>query len=259
MNTFSVRRAGVNVLVLGLLLCVIGGNATAAHVERSIGEILSARTEESMTRNLATALQAGAIQLRGIEASFFQPAMRHRFDRFYWGGCGGGRSLVVEPRITKLPSDPMLMLGDGYLKCRMVRAALFEPAISVASYPPGYFGEYVYEGLLVSDWIEFFDETLLRQLFAVLVETPNGPDEEMEYYEWDNEALKLAELRKGTGFFPELVIEFIGEAPLAIEINLTRGRMLIQAGDKWDFYSVDRLSAAALRTMLVAEQTKPGE
>jgi len=259
MNTLSLWRTGGNFVVLGLLLCATCGNALAAHAERTIGEILLVRTEESMTRNLALALQTRAIRLREMDAALLQPMKRQRFDRFYWGGCGGGRTLVVEPRVTKLPVDPMLVLSDSYLKCEKVRAAFFGPVVSVASYPPGYFGDYEYEGQLVSDWIEISDEGLLQQLFTVLVEVADGPDEDMDYYEWDSETLQLAALSKRTGFSPEMVVEFVGDAPLAVEINLSSGRMLIQAGDKWDFYSVDRLSAAALRDLLGAIPKKPRE
>lgn len=160
--------------------------------------------------------------------------------------------------MTKLPVDPIFVLGESYLKCQVIKAALLEPTVSVESYPRGYFGEYEHEGLLISDRFEFSDEATLEKLFKLMVEVVKVPaDGEMIEEFRDDELepeLKLADYRKNTRFFPEFIFEFAGEKPLRMEINLTRGRLLIQAGEQWDGYEIDNLSAQALRALLMAER-----
>jgi len=161
--------------------------------------------------------------------------------------CGGGSigRFNLEPRATALPTDPTLILADGYRKCRMIRAAMLETSIRVASYPVGYFGDFEYDGLLVSDWFEFSDETVLRQLFGLFVEARKEPD----YWE-------MADYRRNTGFIPDFLFEWVGDTTLRIEINLRAERMLIQTGERWKAYTFDRWSAAALKKLMTGEQTK---
>lgn len=245
------------------LLCMgMAGRVTAAQPDRLISELLARRTQECMAKNISSRMPVQAFGLRVFDVQHGQSKNLHRLDSFYWRTCGFGGDLRFsgELRITKLPVDPILVLGESYLKCQMIKAALFEPAVSVEFYPPGYFGEYEYEGLLISDRLEFSDEATLEKLFRLMAEVVKAPaDEEMIEELLDDETepeLKLADYRKNTGFSPEFIFEFTGETPLRMEINLTRGRLLIQAGEQWDGYEIDQQSAVALRTLLWAERER---
>lgn len=157
----------------------------------------------------------------------------------------------------RLPTDPTSLLSDSYMKCRLIKAALLETRVPILAYPAGYFGDLEYDGLLVSDWFEFSDEAMLKNLFGLLVEVIDGPDYgELDFYLDGTLDLKLSDYRKNTGFNPELVFEFIGDTPLRIEVSLTAKRLVIQAGEKWDFYCLDQWSAAALKDILTTEQSR---
>ena len=193
-----------------------------------------------------------------IEPRF--PARDLRAARAEWITCGWGLTnpVTFESRVTKLPSDPVLVLANGYLKCKSIRSALFDPQVSVAGYPTGHFGDYEYAGLLVPAWIEFSDETVLREIFRTLACLADGPDDlEFAIYEMEDPELKLSDYRRATGFIPELLIEFVGGMDLRIELNFTQGRMLIQANTRWDFYNLNQHQAALLRTTVATRKNVP--
>lgn len=234
--------------------------AAASQSDPVISDLLATRTRERMARKIATVMLSKTFEPRVFDERYsHQPNLRRR-DLFFWHGCGFGgvARFSAAPRTTRLPVEPLLVIGESYLQCQMITAMLFEPTVSVEFYPPGYFGEYEYEGLLASDRFEFIDETTLEKLFKLLVEVVKVPgNEEMIEEFFDDEGdpeLNLADYRKSTGFFPEFMFEFVGEKPFRVEINLTRGRLLMQAGDKWDGYEVDGRSAWALRTLLIAQR-----
>jgi len=163
-----------------------------------------------------------------------------------------------KPRVTKLPADPVLVLANGYLKCTSIRAALFDPQVSIADYPPGHFGDFEYAGLLVPAWIEFSDEATLQKIFQTLARLADGPDAtDFAIYEMEDPELKLADYRSGSMFTPELLVEFVGGTNLRIELNFTQGRMLVQADDRWDFYHLNQPQAYLLRKIVMAESNKP--
>ncbi|MEO6992868.1 MAG: hypothetical protein ABI273_04500 [Lacunisphaera sp.] len=180
--------------------------------------------------------------------------------RAMWSTCGWGVAYPTNfaPRITKLPADPVLVLANGYLKCKSIRSALFEPQVSVADYPAGHFGDYEYAGLLVPAWIEFSDETSLRKIFHTLTSLADGPDDIWyDYYEADDSPVKLADYRQTTTFTPELLIEFVGGTNLRVELNFTQGRMLIQVDDRWDSYHLNQHQAGLLRKIIAAGKNNP--
>jgi hypothetical protein len=119
-------------------------------------------------------------------------------------------------------------------------------------------GEFEYKGILVSDWLEFSDETKLRQLLSLLLEVARDPDEwEMDFEEDTGVELKVADYRRNTQFTPELVFEFVGDTTIQMEINLTTERVLIQASERWEVYNLDPWSAAALKAMVMEERGGP--
>jgi hypothetical protein len=258
-------RPILKTVLLGWLVTITAGRAMADEPGVSLQEIMAHRTDERVARLILPEIASMGVSLRTKAELLSLPLLSRLTERFLWHGCGfgGTGSLLAESRPSSLPADPLLVLGEGYLKCRMITAMLFEPTVSVESYPAGYFGEYEYEGLLASDRFEFPDEATLEKLFNLLVEVVKVPgNEEMIEEFFDDEGdpeLNLADYRKSTGFFPEFMLEFLGEKPLRVEINLTKGRMLIQAGEKWGGYEIDSRSAAALRALVWAERGKTGE
>ena len=247
-------------LVASLLAGTAAGIAFgSAQVGPLVGDSVALRIKEYMARSISSAITPKILQHEVTVELRHPPTELRRMNPFYWGGCGGGgiANYDFEPRTTKLPVDPTLVLADAYLKCQMIRAAIFEPQVPVAFYPAGYFGEYEYAGLLVRDWLEFSDETVLGQLFGLLVKVAKEPDDwEMEFVLENGSEPKLADYRQNTGFTPELLFEFVGGIPLRVEINLTRDRLLIQAGDRWDCYALDSGSAATLKALALAKQNK---
>jgi hypothetical protein len=268
MNPFQGLAAAAKPTARTALFCLLcmgmAGRVTATQADRLIAELLAMRTQECMAQKISSGMHPKALDPRVMDGPHGHSSDLRRLNSLYWRTCGFGGvgDLNGEPRTTKLPADPILVLGESYLKCQMIKAALLEPTVSVEFYPPGYFGEYEYEGLLASDRFEFSDEATLEKLFKLLVEVVKVPDNgemiEDFLYDFEEPELKLADYRKQTGFFPEFIFEFVGEKPLRMEINLTKGRLLIQAGDQWDGYEIDRRSAAALRELLLADRKKVG-
>jgi len=167
-------------------------------------------------------------------------------------GCGHSSSLQVMERKSDLP-DPVSALGAAFLKCRAVKAEALDPRVPVSRYPEGYFGDWVDDGVLVTERVEFTDEERIRQVFALLVEAVGDPDvtfdDEIEMSGFQE---SVANYRQDTGFVPELIFEFAGAVPLRFEINVSQHRLLVQAGDKWGGYTLDRWSATALQELLTA-------
>jgi hypothetical protein len=200
------------------------------------------------------------LRLLAVSVEPHFPRKVSRATRADWITCGWGLTNPVnfESRVTKLPADPVLVLADGYLKCKSIRSALFDPQVSVAGYPAGHFGDYEYAGLLVPAWIEFFDEANLREIFHTLAGVADGPDSSaFAYYEMEDPQMKLADYRRASGFSPELLVEFVGGTDLRIEVNFTQGRMLIQVDNRWDFYNLNQPQAGFLREIITAGENNP--
>ena len=150
-------------------------------------------------------------------------------------------------RESKL-ADPVAALGTAYLKCRAIKVSLLEPLVPVADYPKGYFGDWVEDGVLVRARHEFADEDRMRQLFALLAESVTGSEDE-DNLPWLGEAAldeSAGDYRREAGFVSEWSIEFVGEVPLRLEFDLEARRLLVEAGDRWDSYELDRPRADAL-------------
>ena len=260
-------RPILKTVLLGWLVTITAGRAMADEPGVSLQEIMAHRTDERVARLILPEIASMGVSLRTKAELLSLPLLSRLTERFLWHGCGfgGTGSLLAELRPSSLPADPLLVLGEGYLKCRMITAMLFEPTVSVEFYPPGYFGEYEYAGLLASDRFEFTEEKTLERIFQLLTEVarPRNLDEyeyrEIDDLEFEDADLKLADYRKLVGFVPELLFEFSGEKILRVEINLTSGQLLIQAEEKWDAFEIDRPSAAALRALLWAQRGKAGE
>lgn len=176
------------------------------------------------------------------------------FANDYWAGCGFGTEnrFNFERRPMKLPDDPTLILGAGYLKCERIDISILEPRVHVESYPTGYFGDHVYENVLIEKRVEFSDEAVLRQLFFLMVEAATGVDDNWSFLLDDmNADLNVADFRKATGFIPELLIEFVGETNVRVEMNLNRRRVLILSGDRWEVYELHSKSAAAVENIAI--------
>jgi len=239
-------------LVIGLASCA----AFAGQTRPLIDEAFVLSVKETMTLSL---LSAPAPKLPpALVVALRYPPPESRRTRFgYWHTCGWGSVVYPAPRATKLPVDPVFILADGYRKCRSITASLLEPRVMVGAYPIGYFGDFTYEGVLVSDRLEFSDEPGLQQLFGLMVRLAKEPEDYWDPgFEWKDPDLKLTEYRDQTQFTPELVLEFVGETTVRLEINLTTKRLLVQSGERWEMYDLDQKSAAALKEVLTAEQAR---
>jgi hypothetical protein len=163
-----------------------------------------------------------------------------------------------ERRKTML-ADPVAAIGAAYLQSRSVKAALLDPRVHVDSYPEGRFGSWLQDGVLVTERVEITGESEIRQVFALLVEAIEGPDETFDYLgEEPSSGTSLADYRRNTGFVPEVTFEFVGATSLRAELSLKQGRLLLQAGDRWEVYALDRWSGAALKQLLSAPRAVPG-
>lgn len=171
--------------------------------------------------------------------------------------CGWGGRFESPQRVTRLP-DPVLAMAEAFRGCRAIQAAVLDLRVPVASCPEGFFGDWVHEGVLVVQRLEIADETTIQRVFALLVEAVGPPDDALEF--WIEEPTlepAVADYRQETGFVPELAVEFVGVVPLRVEISLTQQRLLVQAGDKWDGYALDRWSAASLKELLSTPAGEP--
>jgi hypothetical protein len=197
--------------------------------------------------------RAGTASLWGGARGWTMPPPRYH-------GCGHAAysvSLADFPRTAEL-SDLPRTLADAYSNCRLIRASLLDHRVSAEHFPEGHFGDWVYEGVLMAGRAEFTDEVVLRQVFALLVEAVDGPEDLLEYWTGELDAVgSVADYRQTTGFVPEMTFEFRGAGSVRMELNTGQGRMLIRAGDKWGGYLLDRGSAAALKQLLEAA-TRPG-
>ena len=163
-----------------------------------------------------------------------------------------GAPAVVWRWGTQLP-DPVATIGAAYLQSRVVKAVLLDPDVVVDSYPEGFFGSWVRDGILITHRREMTDEVATQQVFALLAEAIAGPDPEIEYWFTDSTAkTSQAAYLRSTGFVPEIIIEFAGETPLRVDLNTRQGRILVRAGDCWGFFALDQWSGAALKALLTA-------
>ncbi len=246
-------------LVIVLLLGIAAHSAVAAPLGPLIDDTITRRIRSYLAHNLASITPITATLLPIAVEPRYPPPPVLRAKSYYWGDCGGGRATndTFEPRLTKLPADPTLILADGYLKCRLIKATTFEARVPIALYPDGYFGDLEYEGRLISDRVELSTEAELKQLFELLVRAAKEPDDwEMEFYVENGLEPKLSDFRNESCFIPELLFEFVGETVVRIEINLTTERLLIQAGDRWECYTLDWRCATALSKIIGTEQTR---
>ncbi len=181
--------------------------------------------------------------------------------RAFWITCGGGFSnrFVFEQRATKLPDDPTLILASGYRSCQRMDIFILEPRVPVAFYPTGYFGDYVYENILVKDRMELFDETLLRQLFLLIAEGAIAVNDLEAYWFDEPQLVQVTDFRKESHFIPELVIEMVSPDEVRIELDFTHEKILIQKADRWESYLLDPGAAAAIRKIVADEQIKNGQ
>ena len=252
------KLAGKTALI-GLLFFGMAGRVVA---DATVSDLLAIRTGERLAHIHYRAIPMRAFEPGEFDGHYSQSLDLPRVESISLRGCGGGRveSVNFEQRKSKLPADPVLVLGDVYLRCTLIKAVAIEPAVVMTDYPRGYFGDYEYAGWLVTDRFEFSDEPTLKRIFQLLVEAVASPDYDAMFEELENDSngteLKLADYRKQTGFVPEMVFELVGEKTLRMEINLTRGRLLIQTGEKWDGYMLDRWSGADLRALLSAERER---
>jgi len=254
------RRWNLTVGVFVLLVCSAVTNATtAAHKQFQLNnDVFTRRIQEQLRRNAAPLILPKTWQTNVSVTSRYPPwAMSRR--SFLWAGCGWGTpgKFNFEQRQTKLPDDPTLILAAGYQKCERIDISILDSSVPVYAYPAGYFGDYVYESVLIADRMEFSDEDSLRHIFILTVEAAAMVDDIWPF--WLDERpseVTLVDFRKETGFNPELLIEFVGETNVRIEINLTMQRVLILSGDRWESYALDPGSAAALQNIASAKQAK---
>ena len=242
-----------------LLLGIVANPAVAVPLEPLIDESITRRIQAHLAHNFASIIPTTATLLPIAVEPHYPPPPVLRAKSYYWGGCGGGRATNdnFEPRLSKLPADPTLILADAYLKCRLIKATAFEARVPIALYPDGYFGDLEFEGRLISDRAELSTEAELKRLFELLVRAAKEPDDwEMKFHVENGLEPKLSDFRNETCFTPELLFEFVGETVVRIEINLTIERLLIQAGDRWEYYTLDWRSAAVLSKIIGTAQTQ---
>ncbi|HEY8994158.1 MAG TPA: hypothetical protein VIM71_05835 [Lacunisphaera sp.] len=167
-------------------------------------------------------------------------------------GCGHSHDFILVERKSKL-QNPLAALGAAFSKCHAVTSEVLAPWVPVADYPEGYFGGWIQDGILVTERHEFTDEAAIRRIFTFLAAAIDSQNDNSDYdFEIFEPDPTLAEYRRETGFVPELTFRFVGEVTLRAEINQEQGRLLIQAGDQWDVYSLDRWSMVALKELLAA-------
>ncbi len=248
----------VKAVVVSLLIEAASCAALGAHAGPLIDEAFVLSVEEFMSRSLLS-VAAPKLPPAQVVVALRYPPPESRRTRFHpWSGCGWGSAVYPAPRMTKLPVNPIFILVAGYRQCRRIVATMIEPRVPVGLYPAGHFGDFIYEGLLVSDRLEFSDEPTLQQVFGLLAETAEEPESDWAWYfeGWDDPELKLVEYRNKTRFTPELLLEFVGETTVRIELNLTTRRLLVQTGERWEMYTLDQRSGAALQNLVTAEQTR---
>jgi hypothetical protein len=167
-------------------------------------------------------------------------------------GRGLGAPAVVWRNGTHLP-DPVATIAAAYLQSRSVQAVLLDPDVVVDSYPPAFFGSWVRDGILITHRRELTEEMDTQQVFALLVEAIAGHDPETDLW-FDETGAKPSQAAylRSTGFMPEMIFEFTGELPLRVGLNTRQGRLLIQAGDRWEVYALDQWSGAALKAVVTA-------
>jgi hypothetical protein len=175
-------------------------------------------------------------------------------------GCmlGGGFRIpgIPDARRETMLTDAVAAIGAAYLKSRSVKVALLDPGVHVDTYPEGRFGNWVQNGVLVTERREFTDEPEIRQVFVLLVEALGERELDLFLGDGSNSSLSVSDYRRDTGFVAEVSVEFVGEAPLRVELNLQQERLLIEAGGRWEVYALDQWSGAALRRLLAAPDAK---
>jgi hypothetical protein len=164
----------------------------------------------------------------------------------WFGRCGCFSSGFVFPRRESQLVDPAGAMGAAYLQCRAIQAEVFAPLVRVEFYPDGYFGDWVQQGTLVSKRWRLTDESRIRWLFLLLVESVGAPDEvEAIWLEDLSPASTSADYKRDTGFLPDYGFEFVGVIPLRVELSLSKRRLLVQQGEKWASFGLDPWCAAA--------------
>ena len=175
--------------------------------------------------------------------------------RWYLHGCGGMAGLLKLPERESRLADPLAVLGGAYLKCRAIRVSLLATAVHVVDYPDGYFGDWVQDGFLVRAREDVSGENRMRDLFLLLAQCVTAPQDTDEY--WINETAfdeSAADYRHDAGFASEWTIEFVGEAPLRLDLDARGGRLLLEAGDRWDSYELDATRARQLQELLASNR-----
>jgi hypothetical protein len=163
--------------------------------------------------------------------------------------CGGFTGVMKFPeRETKL-TDQLATLGDAYLKCRTARVCQLALAVRASDYPEGWFGDWVQDGFMVHRR-EDLSEDRLRALFALLAECVTAPQEEVYWFDEREPEESAAGYRREAQFASEWTIEFIGGAPLRLDLDPRDNRLLVEAGDRWDSYELDATRARQLQEML---------
>ncbi len=189
---------------------------------------------EQMKASTGNALSGGIVPRRSI-----------------FHGCGGmGVRLVVDPRPNQLVL-PLAALGEAYLKCRMIRVNLLAPEVPVASYPPGYFGDWTDDGIMVLQRAEFTDEAQMRALFLQLAASTDVPeDDEDSWLYAEDEDMTVGKFLKNSVRGSQWTIDFVGEVPVHLAFVARAGRLFVEAGDRWSSYALSAGQAAALAEML---------
>jgi hypothetical protein len=169
-------------------------------------------------------------------------------------GCRGFSGFRWAPRPPRLP-DPVAALGESFRNSRAIKAVVLDQRVLAADYPDGYFGDWTQDGMLVTARIDIAGETSMQLLFRLLTEAIGEADSlsEEEWAEPGEPDPSVNEYRRTSGFSPGLSLEFPGEPCARVDIALTQQRLLLQVGDRWESYALDRWSAEAIEAFLSAQ------
>ena len=134
----------------------------------------------------------------------------------------------------------------------MIKASLLDRRVLATHYPEGHFGEWIHEGVLVTNRIKIADQTRMGLVFSLLAEAIDGSDylSEEVWLESGQPDISVGDYRRSSGFVPDLVVDMAGDSSVRVEIDLIQERILVQSGADWESYVMDRLSAAALKELL---------
>ncbi|MGA7725575.1 MAG: hypothetical protein WCA95_09835 [Opitutaceae bacterium] len=130
-----------------------------------------------------------------------------------------------------------------------MRVSALQPAVPVGTYPKDVFGTFIYDGILVSGRTQFSDEAVPKEIFSLLVEALEDGEEGFWWLSIED-STNLQIYKSMSNFSPDVLIEFLGQGSLRIELDFKTHRAVFRGGDKWGAYALDDRASAAIQDLL---------